>query len=219
MIHGRLSPCDSGGDPCDGDLNSHRHKLFPQRRPPSSSSSRVASTPMAEAGSSGLQSAGSNVTATRSDFGFPDLDGSQPQHRSTRPERTTNMNTLGLGYPSSSRRPSSGGRISSLDSNSSRRRVRSMPGDDDVFPPGPSRLRHIHDMEVEPHRRVASLTRRGTGKQRAAINLLGNAEGHLDYPAAPFSEEYDLCTFYSTLTSLYLLCSSQHMKVWREYFH
>lgn len=175
---------------------------------------------MAEAGSSGLQSAGgSNVTATRSALGFPDLDGSQPPHRSTRPERTTNMNTLGLGYPSSSRRPSSGGRISSMDSNSSRRRVRSMPGDDDVFPPGPSRLRHIHDMEVEPHRRVASLTRRGTGKQRAVINLLGNAEGHLDYSAAPFSEEYDLCTFCFTLTCLCPLCSSQHMKVRRVYSH
>ncbi|KAI0752206.1 hypothetical protein BC629DRAFT_1739397 [Irpex lacteus] len=149
---------------------------------------------MAEAGPSGLQSASNGSAPSRSDYGFPEQDGSQhqPQHRSTRPDRTVNMNSLGLGHPPSSRRPSSGGRISSLESNSSRRRVRSMPGDDDVLPPGPSRLRQIHDMEIEPHKRVASLTRRGTGKQRATITPLSNMDGHADYSSTPLSDEYDL---------------------------
>lgn len=79
-----------------------------------------------------------------------------------------------------------------------------MPGDDDVLPPGPSRLRQIHDMEIEPHKRVASLTRRGTGKQRATITPLSNMDGHADYSSTPLSDEYDLCMSHPEFTQLYV---------------
>ncbi|KAI0697560.1 hypothetical protein BC835DRAFT_1337723 [Cytidiella melzeri] len=143
---------------------------------------------MAEAGPSGSQSTSNGAAARHPDFGFPDQEGSQPPHRSTRPERSVNMNSLGLGHPSTSRRPTTS-RISSLESNSSRRRVRSIPADEEVLPPGPSRLRQIHDLEIEPHKRVSSLSRRATGKQKANSAQAGITDMHA---LSQFSDEYDL---------------------------
>ncbi|KAI0347755.1 hypothetical protein BDW22DRAFT_1424023 [Trametopsis cervina] len=67
-----------------------------------------------------------------------------------------------------------------------------MQGDEYMFPPGPSRLRQIQDLDIEPHKRVASLSRRGNGKQRASVVPGANAEPLADFTSAPFSDEYDL---------------------------
>jgi hypothetical protein len=148
---------------------------------------------MAEAGPSGTHFVAGAVNPRHS--GLPQTqDGSQSQsqNRGPRANRAIDINSLGLGHPSMSRKPT-GSRISSLESNGSRRRVRSTPADDHVLPPGPSRLRHSQDLEIVPHKRLSSLAGRGNGKQKAVLASFGSPDVNADYAPTSFSDEYDLC--------------------------
>lgn len=116
-------------------------------------------------------------------------DGPLSQANNNRTERVASMTSLGMGHPSSSsRRLTNSSRVSSQESNGSRRRVRSV--EDALSQPGPSRLRQLYDLEIDPSKRASSSGRRASTRRRdnVALPTAGDAS------TVPFSDEYDLCT-------------------------